>query len=767
MPVADAVRIAGEVASALDYAHRHGVIHRDIKPENILLHDGQALVADFGIALAASTAGGARMTETGLSLGTPHYMSPEQAMGERTLDGRTDVYALGCILHEMLAGEPPFTGPTAQTIVAKVMADAPRPLSQLRKTVSPAVEDAVLTALEKLPADRFATPAAFAEALRSDRPGAARPAGRAAAPRRTFTLPMLAGAALLTAILGYALGRLGAPAQPAVPILGRATPVTWEPGLEVHPAISPDGRFVAYAAGTSVRLRVYVRPVAGGRAIPLTTDTLAVETNPRWHPDGTRVLFLARGGVFSAPASGGTVRQELPATPDGIMSADWSPDGRSLFYATGDSLFLRDAEGTARPLAGFPEPSLCSWSPDGGSIACASSALYQAAGQQFGNLSPSRIAVYRVSDGSVSTVTDSSSLNHSPVWSPDGRALYFISNRHGTRDIYAQRLTTAGRPSGEPRRLTTGLGAHSLSLSGDGSRLAYSVLSARANVWSHPLPGRGPVPATQLSRVTSGNQITENLQVSYDGQWLVFDSNLGGNSDVYRLSLEGGEPERITTDPSDDFSPDLSPDGREIVFHSWRAGSRDIYVQPLDGGPVQRVTSSPGQEWTARWSPDGSALLYSELSPSGAVWLVRRNPDRSWGEPVKRVDYGLQPSWSPDGRFAAFGSTNLRGPISIVPIDSGPIRVLVRPEELGLRTIAQPRWSEDGRTIYFKGSDALGNASIWSIPAAGGTPALLVRFDDPGRPSYRPNWDHTRGRMYFTMEERESDVWVIDARREE
>ena len=165
LPVADAVRIATEVASALDYAHRHGVIHRDIKPENILLHDGQALVADFGIALAASKAGGSRMTETGMSLGTPHYMSPEQAMGEREITARSDVYALGAVLYEMLAGDPPFTGSTAQAIVARVVTESPRPLVPQRHTIPPHVEAAVLTALEKLPADRFATAAEFAEAL--------------------------------------------------------------------------------------------------------------------------------------------------------------------------------------------------------------------------------------------------------------------------------------------------------------------------------------------------------------------------------------------------------------------------------------------------------------------------------------------------------------------------------------------------------------------------------------------------------------------------
>ena len=161
LPVADAVRIATEVASALDYAHRHGVVHRDIKPENILLHDGRALVADFGIALAASKASGQRMTETGMSLGTPHYMSPEQAMGEREITARSDVYALGAMLYEMLTGDPPFTGSTAQAVVARVLTEAPRAMLPQRHTIPPHVEAAVRTALEKLPADRFATAADY------------------------------------------------------------------------------------------------------------------------------------------------------------------------------------------------------------------------------------------------------------------------------------------------------------------------------------------------------------------------------------------------------------------------------------------------------------------------------------------------------------------------------------------------------------------------------------------------------------------------------
>src|SRR5881398_1744616 len=164
LPLDEAQRITRAIASALDFAHARGVIHRDIKPENIMLHQGEPMVADFGIALAVSSAGRERLTETGLSLGTPAYMSPEQASAEPKLDGRTDQYSLACVLYEMLAGEPPYTGPTAQAVIAKRLTE---PIPHLRtvRDVPEAVERAVTKALAKAPADRFATLAAFAAAL--------------------------------------------------------------------------------------------------------------------------------------------------------------------------------------------------------------------------------------------------------------------------------------------------------------------------------------------------------------------------------------------------------------------------------------------------------------------------------------------------------------------------------------------------------------------------------------------------------------------------
>src|SRR5262245_19934082 len=185
----ESVRITREVADALDYAHRHGVIHRDIKPENILLQDGRAMVADFGIALAVSAAAGGRMTETGLSLGTPHYMSPEQATADKHITNRSDIYSLGSVLYEMLTGEPPHTGASAQAISAKIVTDEARPVRELRKAVPPHVAAAVAKALEKLPADRFDSAKAFGEALHN--PAFVPSVATVGPPSRRFVVPAL------------------------------------------------------------------------------------------------------------------------------------------------------------------------------------------------------------------------------------------------------------------------------------------------------------------------------------------------------------------------------------------------------------------------------------------------------------------------------------------------------------------------------------------------------------------------------------------------
>ena len=324
LPIADAVRIGGEVASALDYAHRRHIIHRDIKPENILLHDGRALVADFGIALAASTAG-SRMTETGMSLGTPTYMSPEQAMGERTLDARTDVYALGCVCYEMLVGDPPFLGSTAQAIVAKVMTERPAPPSRLRQTIPAHVEDAVLTALEKLPADRFATAAALAAALGGADTHAGTSRGAAAA-RSAAATPQpwrRVSAALGMLVLGlaglaaWALGRPPSAAAPEVfdaalpdsaAMSFAATTATTAYGVPLRNlSVSPAGDFVVYAASVGDSTALWYRSLRDASAHRIGGTTGG--TAPRISPDGSRVAFLVGGRAMLVPVAGGEPRR--------------------------------------------------------------------------------------------------------------------------------------------------------------------------------------------------------------------------------------------------------------------------------------------------------------------------------------------------------------------------------------------------------------------------------------------------------------------------
>ena len=764
LSIRDAVRIATEVAGALDYAHRHGVVHRDIKPENVMLHDGSALVTDFGIALAVSSAGGSRMTETGMSLGTPHYMSPEQAMGEREITARSDIYALGVVTYEMLVGEPPFGGATAQAIVARVLTEEPRSLVGQRRSIPPEVESAVFTSLEKLPADRFDSAAEFALALGGPADGRAR---RHVPPSRRSAVSSLGRPALIVGALAIAgaaffLGTRTSGGRDVPLMFGKAAKVTWDPELEVMPAISPDGKSVAYASGNILMTRVLVRPVSGGRSIALTDDTTDIQSHPRWSPDGSRVLFLSRGGVWSAPASGGPARPEMPATRFGpVVTADWSPDGRSIAYLAGDSLYVRDERSQSRSLAGLLDSHDCRWSPRGDLIACTSgNALSLQIGVLFGNISPSTVVLVGVSDGRVQAITDSTSLNQSPTWSPDGRVLYFISNRHGPRDIYAQRLS-GNRLDGAPLRLTTGLNAQTIALAATGRQLVYTSLQSESNAWSIAIPARLPATEDDAVQLTEGAQVIESASLSPDGQWLLYDSDLGGNMDLYRKRLPDGVPERLTTDSADDFFPDLSPDGRETAFHSWRGGSRDIYVMPMDGGPIQQITSTPAQESSPRWSPDGQALVFSPFGVGrGGIWVVRRKDGR-WQTPIQRLHWGFQATWSPDGKRLVFGSTLLAGSMWIMPADSGAPRLLA--DTVGPNAVIGelPSWSEDGRTIYLR-SRARDRWVIWAVPLDGRPPQHAVEFDRRNGSTIRGSWNFRRGKFVYSAEDLRSDVWVME-----
>ncbi|HEX5576309.1 MAG TPA: hypothetical protein VFX42_10580, partial [Gemmatimonadales bacterium] len=576
-----------------------------------------------------------------------------------------------------------------------------------------------------------------------------------------------AGGAAVVGLLVFAGWRLIRGGSPHL-VVGRSEQLTSDPGLEIQPAISPDGRLVAYSAGNSSRMRIFIRPVGGGRTIPLSDDSTAVETQARWSPDGTSLLFLTRGGVSVTPALGGSSRPVVaPASENVVRAAAWSPGGQDIAFVRGDSLQMMPlAGGPTRWLASGPDLHSCSWSPDGRWIACVSLNEESAMpGSQFGNLAPSAIVLIPATGGRPIRLLEPRAFNQSPVWSPDGR-MFFLSNRDGPRDIYALRLSSSGRPRGEPVRLTTGLGAISFSLAANGRRLAYAVYSARANLWALPIPFGRPASAEAATPVTAGSQVIESMRVSRDGRWLLYDSDLRGNSDVYRVSVSGGQPEQLTSDPADEFAPDLSPDGRAIVYHSWRTGTRDIEIKPLDGRPVERVTDTPVQESYPIWSPDGRGILFLEQNQA-ALYITRRAADGRWSSsPSLLVSPALRADWSLDGVrvvyvYAPATSVGSAGPVMVIPAAGGVPRRLFEPGPAA-PPAAMAVWSPDGRTVYYKAHNAEGRTSFWAVSAAGGAPRLLVRFPNPDRQSSRRDFAVDGRRLYFAIEDRQSDVFVAE-----
>jgi Tol biopolymer transport system component len=774
LPVADALRILVEVADALAYAHSRGVVHRDIKPDNIMLTGRHAVVADFGVARAVSEAvDSSTLTSLGVALGTPAYMAPEQAVADPHVDQRADIYALGIVAYELLAGRTPFAGGTAQQMLAAHVTERPDTLSRHRPGLAPVLEQAIMRCLEKRAADRFQTAdelLALLEPLATPSGGTAPTEARLPAEParvRSSRMPWIALAAVLVAVAAFGGWQLTRSA-PATLELGRAIHVTTDPGLEIQPDISPDGRLVAYAVGNFARMRIYIRPVAGGRTIPLSDDSATVEFAPRWSPDGTQLLFLVRGGVSVAPALGGTSRPVVPPSRTvGVRSAQWSADGARIFFVRDDSLLTMPLAGGAESLIGSaPDLHSCAPAPSGAWIACVSqNSVAELPGYNFGNLAPSAILLFPAGGGSPRTIAEATSSNRSPAWSADGRLLYFLSNRDGPRDIYALDIAGTGAPRGGVQRLTTGLGAISLSVSSGGDRLAYAAYDARANLWSLPLPARGPVSAYDATPLTSGSQVVEAMRASPDGRWVIYDSNLGGRSHIWRVPVAGGTPEQLTNGPADEFAGDLSPDGRELAYHSWRSGTRDIEILPLAGGEPVRVTDTRAQESYPVWSADGSSILFVDQVRPDSSYVTTRGPGGEWSAPRRIAAPASFPAWSPDNSAIVFGDRHSPplGRILTARVHDGEPVEIYRPgpgDPIAVRAV----WGRDGR-IYFKAHDRTGRASLWVIASSGGRPQQLVRFDDLTRPSSRIDFDVDRERFYFAIEDRESDVYVVEVTR--
>jgi len=699
LPVDDAVRLATQVAGALDYAHRHGVVHRDIKPENILLHDDSALVADFGIALAVSRSdGGSRMTETGMSLGTPHYMAPEQAMGEREITPRADVYALGCVTYEMLVGEPPFTGPTAQSIVARVMTERPRSLQMQRHTIPTSVEAAVQRALEKLPADRFKSAAEFATAL-GDPTYASRVTvttlaqGPSPSGGRRLAVPVGLGA-----IVVLAAAALWGWLRP-----GPEMPTTWHyimvgdtlrlpltfPGL----ALSPDGNTLVIGDDANDgSLWVQRR----GQLEPVVIAGTERATNPAFSPDGEWVAFISGDGRLKKvrPLVGGVVA--LVDSAAGFFGGPAWLDDNSIVYVP-PSLYefrrvsasggagTKVADGAGLTGFGMGQPIPLPGSRGLLFVACSSGCATQS------------IYVLNLSTGEKKQLVP----NASRAWYlPTGHLLY--ARRDGTvlaAPFDLDRLEVTGEAVPVLDHVATFGGYAELAVSASG-RLAYvhTTASEASQLTVVRVSRAGAVTPIDTSWYGGFN----SLALSPDGRRAAIGAGLSaGNLAIWIKQLDRGPFTRLSFG-GQDRRPAWSPDGKTVAFIRDTIGASAVYARPVDGSLPDRLLGRLDrmvQELT--WSPDGRWLVMrtDDVTPgAGDIVGVRLTGDTT-PVPLAFTQFSeFNPSISPDGRWLAYTSN-----------ESGATEVYVRgfPSSSGgrwqvsTRGGMSPRWSPDSRELFF------------------------------------------------------------------
>jgi len=697
LPVDEAVRLAKEVASALDYAHRHGIIHRDIKPENILLQDGQALVADFGISLAVTQAGASRMTETGLSLGTPSYMSPEQATGERTLDARADVYSLGCLLYEMLVGEPPHTGPSVQAVIAAVVTKEPERLGARRPSVPANVEAAVHKALSKIPADRFPTAEAFSKALSEPATSAtmASVPGFAGAARASNTkLVALLAAALLLAIALGAWGWLRPRAQPFMnrfALFLRSEDAIAAGANGGHVAISPDGRRIVYV----------------GRG------------------EGTSRLLMKEAGQINPVAIQGT---------DGGSSPFFSPDNRQLgFIVNGTTVRILPLDaGAPLTLTDKANTTAGDWGSDG----------YVYFETDFG------LARIRATGGVMDTVYAMPKGAHLigaewPVVLPGAHAILFRLRSEG-QGIADYQIMVQPLPRGEPHLLLRGIYArysptgHLVVVSSDGKLLLVPF-----DLGKLALTG----PPVALYEGLSSDPFTAAVALSDAGTLIYQTVSRASSREMVWVTRDGlATPVDSTWKPDGTISsPALSPNGRAIALELQQGGKIDIWVKELPAGPFSRLTFGDTMHVRPSWSADGSQVLYLSDRGDGTGAAQMRRAD-GVGEATALVpnNHGFgQVLQSPDGQWLVMRADSLgagdivgvrMGDTTLVPLvrspanegvpalspdgkwlaytsnESGAFEVYVRPFpnassarwQVSTAGGVYPLWSHDGKELFFK-----------------------------------------------------------------
>ncbi len=665
-----AVDYATQIAHGLSAAHVKGIVHRDLKPENLFVtREGRVKILDFGLAKLTQAEGSAsdatslptetRGTEPGVVLGTLGYMSPEQVRG-KPADARSDIFAFGAILYEMLSGRRAFRGDSAADTMSAILKEDPPDLSVTNQSVSPGLERIVRHCLEKNPEQRFHS----AHDLAFDIEALSGTSGQAMAPatRRALRIPPvafgIAGVALGFA-LAFALrgpGRRPAASSGALPSFRRLTNLS---GAEQSPSLSPDGQTVAFVHRTGNTTHIWAQRAGGRKPIDLTPDCDRESHAPAFSPDGGLIAYSSlcgEGGLFVMGATGENVRR---ITGGGAQPA-WSPDGRELVYST---------ETIANPYGRMGVSEL--WAVEIGS---GKSRRIYAGDAIQPNVSPHglRIAYWALPEGGSQrdiwtipygglqkgerpvAVTQDPAVDWNPVWAPDGRSLYYLSNRDGAMNLWRVPIDEAsGKPLGapEPERLPA-REVGGFAVSRDGRNIAYVDQQTTFSFDRLTFDAEGRL-VGRPAEIYESSQEMADFDVGPDGKFLSFDSRGSARDDLFLLAADGTGMRQLTDDAPKDRHPTFSPDGRRIAFHSDRSGRYEIWTILSDGSGLTELTKSAGDlVIEPLWSPDGRRIAVN----TGRDGLIIPIGEGGAAAPMEKIPrpnpetFAYPLAWSPDGR---------------------------------------------------------------------------------------------------------------------
>ncbi|HSM07269.1 MAG TPA: protein kinase [Longimicrobiales bacterium] len=689
LPVDEALAVATKVAGALQAAHDQGVIHRDIKPANILLQNGEPLVADFGIALAVQEAGGGRLTETGLSLGTPYYMSPEQAMADRDPDARSDLYSLACVLYEMLSGDPPHTGSTAQAVVAKILTHDPGPVSESRRSVPEHVDRALRKALERLPADRFPRVADFAAALQ----GKLEVTGRVSGPSAQGAGMTASGRGwAILAILALAVAAAGWLRTPAeglsVPgsVLAIPTPNVGGTATATlrQVALTPDGRTLIFA-GISDENRTFRRDLHDTRTVELP-QTQSFLSSYLTSPDGSEFVAMGvdDGYLYRYSIDGGNERI-VSQDPPGLVFFDWADDGALWFAGDGrEGLIRMDLAGNQTRVLGE---------------------------ELFGH------TIQQVLPGASTAlmIQAASGVSSGPLVAADlatGAKTVLIPTDVASAAYTAGALVVV-RPDGTLHGAL--FDPSSLTLRSDLVQLDDGVLSDQG-----------------VSQLT----VSRNGTVAY----------IPDESRDLVLVQRDGSSRSLVREGQSFHAPSFSPSGDRVAVDFITGDGRNVWVVDLDDGIPTRATFR-GNGHDPRWIPGGASLSYLADTPGEAGFgIFRSRPgDLEPDSLIARPTLSYSGEWLGDGSALVTTANGLEdgsGPDLVIVRDGG--RGEVEPLLVTRFAEAWPAISPDDRWLAYV-SDRSGRFEVYVRPLAGEGPEIQVSRGGGSE----PRWNPRGGELFF------------------